>query len=226
VEPHLTDLRENWDNLSHGPTFTEPNEDEKKAAREKLEAERKKQEEDKRKKEEKAKADAEEAKAKQEGESAQKTENAKEEDKKASERKGEDFHQQRQDRQNPTEEQSKPKDEDQRVKGDLPKENNSTDEKKQLQPRAWTTSPSPWESLSLCRAECERDASCFQYVYIEQPNSPKQCKLGKSFRLGKYLPPGKDGHVIWTSGWMVERIRKWTKEHACKGIEWPDIKAA
>jgi hypothetical protein len=74
------------------------------------------------------------------------------------------------------------------------------------------------ESFDACGKVCEEDEKCFQWVYYE-----KTCKLGMSFRLGKYMPPKDGGEVVWKSGWKVERIRSWTDSNACAGPVWPKL---
>jgi hypothetical protein len=76
-----------------------------------------------------------------------------------------------------------------------------------------------WQSFENCQKMCLERLDCFQYVVYE-----KTCKLGLSFRLGKHVAPDSDGKVVWKSGWMVDRIRKWTEVNACHGPEWPDIR--
>lgn len=73
-------------------------------------------------------------------------------------------------------------------------------------------------SFEKCGQVCDEDEDCFQWVFYE-----KTCKLGKSFRLGKYMPPKEGGEVVWKSGWNVDRIRKWTEDNACDDPEWPDL---
>ncbi len=75
------------------------------------------------------------------------------------------------------------------------------------------------ESFENCGKVCEADKQCFQWVFYE-----KTCKLGMSFRLGKYMAPNENGEVVWKSGWKVERIREWTEKNACKEPLWPTIR--
>ncbi|KAE8442196.1 hypothetical protein EG329_003725 [Mollisiaceae sp. DMI_Dod_QoI] len=51
------------------------------------------------------------------------------------------------------------------------------------------------ESFEKCGEACEEEAGCFQWVYYS-----KTCKLGSTFRLGKYVKPSDDGKVVWKSG--------------------------
>jgi hypothetical protein len=75
------------------------------------------------------------------------------------------------------------------------------------------------ESFENCGKVCEADEQCFQWVFYE-----KTCKLGMSFRLGKYMAPKENGEVVWKSGWKVERIREWTEKNACQEPLWPTIR--
>lgn len=75
------------------------------------------------------------------------------------------------------------------------------------------------ESFENCGKACEENPDCFQWVFYE-----KTCKLGASFRLGKYVAPKEDGEVVWKSGWNMERIRQWTDTNACQEPAWPDIR--
>lgn len=77
---------------------------------------------------------------------------------------------------------------------------------------------SAWESVQQCRELCQMRQDCFQYIYYD-----KTCKLGRSFRLGKHASPSADGNIVYTSGWMVDRIHKWTEANVCTKPEWPEI---
>jgi len=72
-------------------------------------------------------------------------------------------------------------------------------------------------SFEDCGAACEEDKDCFQYVYYEQT-----CKLEHAFRLGKYKAPDSQGEVVWKSGWMLKKIRRWVEMNHCQGPEWPN----
>lgn len=74
------------------------------------------------------------------------------------------------------------------------------------------------ESFEKCGKLCQESPDCFQWVYYF-----KTCKLGMSFRLGKYMEPSDDGKVLWKSGWLVSRVRKWTVENACTKPAWLDL---
>lgn len=71
------------------------------------------------------------------------------------------------------------------------------------------------ESFENCGKACKEEGACFQWVF-----SSKTCKLGMTFRLGRYMKPSDDNKVVWKSGWMMERVKKWTEEHKCTKPEW------
>jgi hypothetical protein len=216
VEPHLTESREDWDNLSHGPTYTEKTaaEIEQKASREAEERKAKKAKE----KEELAKATEgnERDKVNSEEERLEEKEKAKEENKYG---------------RPPSEEQKQDKADGTskiKVKGQEPllddikntekKLVRKSEEKEDRNPKLEAAEKSAWESFENCRKVCQEREKCFQYVYYD-----KTCRLGLSFRLGKHVSPSDDGKIIYASGWMVDRIRQWTEDNACKGPDWPDI---
>lgn len=81
----------------------------------------------------------------------------------------------------------------------------------------------PTKSYNQCRRACEKDPTCFQFMY-----SRGSCKTEASFTLGKPRYPSKarDGgkEVRFQSGWLVERIQKWIDHNSpCKEPNWdPD----
>lgn len=81
----------------------------------------------------------------------------------------------------------------------------------------------PTRSFNHCRKTCEKDPTCFQFVY-----SRGSCKLDTAFTLGKprYPEKAEDGgkEVRFQSGWLVERIHKWIDHNSpCAGPNWdPD----
>ncbi|RDL35863.1 uncharacterized protein BP5553_06475 [Venustampulla echinocandica] len=75
----------------------------------------------------------------------------------------------------------------------------------------------PYTSFEHCGKACSEHEGCFQYLHYDNT-----CKLRMSFSLGNYKAPSSDGNVIWRSGWMVTRIKKWVEEHACEEHVWPD----
>ncbi|KAL2060811.1 hypothetical protein VTL71DRAFT_8863 [Oculimacula yallundae] len=255
VEPLLVDMRENWDNMAHGTTYsveeTEKQEakwakedklheiDEEKEKvknKEKVEADRKAkliEEEISRNeklKEQKAfneKMQSEKPKEEKEKDEKQRVEEErlrKEKNEKAKEDKAKD--------EKAKEEKAKQK----KSKGDRPKDStkSSTPNQKllpsapkpftRLLKRSTRTPLSPLEkaahlSFEDCAKACTAQPECFQYVHGD-----KKCRLGHSFRLGKYAPPGKGDRIEWRSGWNLTRIRAWTnsEENVCLGAKWPD----
>lgn len=80
----------------------------------------------------------------------------------------------------------------------------------------------PTKSYNHCRKSCEKDPTCFQFVY-----SRDSCKIDTAFRLGspRYPTKTEDGkEVRYQSGWMVERIKNWISHNSpCAGPNWdPD----
>ncbi|RDW82714.1 hypothetical protein BP6252_03826 [Coleophoma cylindrospora] len=71
------------------------------------------------------------------------------------------------------------------------------------------------ESFANCRKVCAEKQECFQFVWWKDT-----CKLGLSFRLGKYQEADRLGEGTVSSGWMVQRIRDWTAENACTAPRW------
>ncbi|CAL3965495.1 unnamed protein product [Diplocarpon coronariae] len=74
-------------------------------------------------------------------------------------------------------------------------------------------------SYENCARACEASEECFQYVFAEQE---QECKLGHSFRLGRYKAPAKGDRVVSRSGWKLKRIRSWTKNNPCEWAEWEE----
>ncbi|KAH7312812.1 hypothetical protein BKA65DRAFT_372553, partial [Rhexocercosporidium sp. MPI-PUGE-AT-0058] len=70
-------------------------------------------------------------------------------------------------------------------------------------------------SFENCAKACTARPECFQYVHGDT-----KCKLGHSFRLGKYAAPGHGDRIEWRSGWNLTRIRTWTKENPCEAPKW------
>jgi hypothetical protein len=216
VEPHLTESREDWDNLSHGPTYTEQTaaEIEQKASKEAEERRAKKAKEGEEsatvvEENEKDNVDSQEEKPEEK-------EKAKEENKDGRPPTGE----QKQDKADGP---SKVEGKDQEPLRDNTKNTEKklaarSEEKEDKHPKLEAAEKAAWESFEDCHKVCQEREDCFQYVYYD-----KMCRLGLSFRLGKHVSPSDDGKIVYTSGWMVDRIRQWTEDNACKGPEWPDI---
>ncbi|KFY50841.1 hypothetical protein V495_00065 [Pseudogymnoascus sp. VKM F-4514 (FW-929)] len=77
----------------------------------------------------------------------------------------------------------------------------------------------PNKSYNQCHKACEKDPTCFQFLY-----SRDSCKLDTAFNLGvpRYPTKADDGEEIsFQSGWMVERIQDWIKHNSpCPGPNW------
>ncbi|KAI9733620.1 MAG: hypothetical protein M1834_003222 [Cirrosporium novae-zelandiae] len=67
----------------------------------------------------------------------------------------------------------------------------------------WQPTLSPKHTLEACRAACQDQPNCIQYLF-----SPKRCRLGKDIRLGKPQEEYKRGYV---AGWMMERVEEFKK---------------
>lgn len=37
------------------------------------------------------------------------------------------------------------------------------------------------------------------------------------------MKPSDDNKVVWKSGWMMKRVKKWTDEHVCIKPEWLNL---
>ncbi|KAE9364076.1 glycosyltransferase family 31 protein [Stipitochalara longipes BDJ] len=220
VEPHLTESREDWDNLSHGPKYTEQTA---------VEIEQKAKKEAEERKAKNAKAKEELAKAAEVSKEEDRKDKADSEEKKPE--KKEKAKDGIQDDKPPTEKrpEDKPKESTvPEVKDKTPLSDDTKNKEKKIIARSEKEDKNPqleaaekvaWRSFEDCRKVCQERKDCFQYVYYD-----KTCKLGLSFRLGKHVSPSEDGKIIYTSGWMVGRIREWTEDNACKRPEWPDIR--
>ncbi|PSN74521.1 hypothetical protein BS50DRAFT_478980 [Corynespora cassiicola Philippines] len=75
------------------------------------------------------------------------------------------------------------------------------------------------ESAETCKSLCERAEDCLQWKYTDKGNG--ECHLGKVIRVGRKAER-KEGEPRWTSGWMVDRIQKVTKEWSndCEKPKW------
>ncbi|KIW02545.1 uncharacterized protein PV09_06001 [Verruconis gallopava] len=98
--------------------------------------------------------------------------------------------------------------------------------------------PSPEEEAAVfsfegCRDACQRYAECFSFVYRPNVTSegqpldtwPGQCGLRmETIVLGEKSTEGLDvGRGAVRSGWEIEKIQTWTREHSCdqaKYITW------
>ncbi|KAH6717409.1 hypothetical protein BKA61DRAFT_322903 [Leptodontidium sp. MPI-SDFR-AT-0119] len=208
IEPLLVDERENWDNLAHGTTYSaeETRKLEDKWAeedRKDVEKDKEKEKEDAKKKDEekveaekkKAKADEEEKKKAPVGSLAA---SSVEKEKDAKEKSGGKD----EDKMFP---ETKEKSKDEKAKDNKPKDEQKKDSKpdQKLVPETTTPPKSPKKlskradhkkqtgvekaahlSFENCAKACTAKPECFQYVHGDA-----KCKLGHSFRLGKYAAP-------------------------------------
>jgi hypothetical protein len=220
----LADERVDWDNLSHGPTYEEPKEEHKEQTSRQKEAE-----EHVRIEEAKAEAKAKEdnTKSNDEVKKEEITEDGKVEGPARKEKSKEESQNEKQSSMEKVEEEKVEADAKARAEKVLKDDAKTTEKKlvKRLDEKDDESSPPTdaekvaWKSFENCGKVCKEREDCFQYVFYG-----KMCKLGLSFRLGKHVSPSLDRKLVYKSGWMVDRIRKWTEANACKGPEWPDIR--
>jgi hypothetical protein len=71
------------------------------------------------------------------------------------------------------------------------------------------------DSAERCQKSCEQIEDCLQWRYKALGDG--ECHLGKVLRLGKKVEEKDDP---WTSGWMIERMKKVTDGWACKEVNW------
>ncbi|XMA16770.1 hypothetical protein WAI453_009561 [Rhynchosporium graminicola] len=248
VEPLLVDVRENWDNMAHGTTYSveerekqeikwteedkekedeaekqKPKEGEKEKAEadkkiklleeEKLKNEKLKDEKDRSEKQKNDKTKDEMPKKEKTPEDKLKEEKAKEEKIKAKAKMAKES-----EAAITKEEKARAAEE---AKNDKPKEDHQSITKRTPSNHPPQTPLEAAAHLSFedCGRACSADPKCFQYVH-----GNRACKVGHSFRLGKYAPPGKGDGIEWRSGWNLTRIRAWTgdKQNACTETKWPD----
>ena len=230
VEPHLSERRENWDNLSHGPTYSKEEEEKREEEEKELNRENDlKREREQLKKEESENSDQK----KNENKKEQKAKSNKDTDeKKGGNNANVNGNPNSKEAGRITDHQGDPlsktgnKDEKEAEKSlkdtDLISKDKSTEGKK-LDKR--TVEPisdaerNAHLSFEKCAQACEKNDQCFQYVYFDEV-----CKLGLSFRLGQYVAPkGPKGNIVYKSGWMLTRIREWQKANSCKEPQWPEL---
>lgn len=70
-------------------------------------------------------------------------------------------------------------------------------------------------SFENCKAACEMDSSCFQFVY-----DGTTCALSDHIRLGNKRLPEENRAQTYRSGWMVGRIRDWAMKTHCASAHW------
>ncbi|KAF1982517.1 glycosyltransferase family 31 protein [Aulographum hederae CBS 113979] len=73
-------------------------------------------------------------------------------------------------------------------------------------------------SLEDCRAACEDNKQCLQYMFHHNI-----CSLNYKVRLGERRTPEGEGERrggSWTSGWLMERIEEYKMRHQCYDAHW------
>lgn len=74
------------------------------------------------------------------------------------------------------------------------------------------------DSAANCQALCQKTNDCLQWKYT--PAGEGECHLGKVLRLGRKAE-GTAVYEKWTSGWIVERIKKVTERWGeCERPNW------
>lgn len=73
-------------------------------------------------------------------------------------------------------------------------------------------------SKENCQMVCEVTEDCHQWRYTASGEG--ECHMGRTIKYGKKAE--KDGveEGMWTSGWIVERIRNTTREWECREPKW------
>lgn len=70
------------------------------------------------------------------------------------------------------------------------------------------------DSSERCQKACEQVDDCLQWRYSTKGDG--ECHLGKVLRLGSKT----EGDEKWTSGWLVDRVKKVAEEWECKEVAW------
>ncbi|KAF1925169.1 glycosyltransferase family 31 protein [Didymella exigua CBS 183.55] len=73
------------------------------------------------------------------------------------------------------------------------------------------------DSSEACAALCLEIEDCLQWRYTNKGDG--ECHLSKVVKLGRKTENQGKSH-IWTSGWIVDRIRGLTKGWECKEVKW------
>ncbi|KAF3032431.1 hypothetical protein E8E12_002492 [Didymella heteroderae] len=68
-----------------------------------------------------------------------------------------------------------------------------------------------------CAHVCQEVDDCLQWRYTNKGDG--ECHLSKVIKLGRKTENKGDSQV-WTSGWMVDRIKETTKKWECKEVAW------
>lgn len=70
-------------------------------------------------------------------------------------------------------------------------------------------------SFDACAEACRNHPECFQFTY----DYSGVCVFVRSIRLGlKHVDPAKKVHL--SSGWDVEQINDWARNHVCEAPMW------
>ncbi|TAQ86255.1 hypothetical protein B7494_g5433 [Chlorociboria aeruginascens] len=204
VEPHLMSSRENWDNLSDGPTYREPSLEEKQAA-EKAQAILRAGEE----------AKTEDAEQKKMKEIAALEETARKVREQEGVALGMNTTLPPQGTAQSQQKQNEHKNQTSNVERQKPAPNLRKRSTAAAEPQTEEEAHA-FESFGKCGAACEANHKCFQYLYYE-----KTCVLSTAVRLGAYRAVEEGGGGVFRSGWMVDRIRTWKDANWCEGPKWP-----
>jgi hypothetical protein len=73
------------------------------------------------------------------------------------------------------------------------------------------------DSPKACAGVCQEVDDCLQWRYTNKGDG--ECHLSKVVKLGGKTE-NKGDSQIWTSGWMVDRIKEETKKWECKEVAW------
>ncbi|KAF2117116.1 hypothetical protein BDV96DRAFT_490087, partial [Lophiotrema nucula] len=77
------------------------------------------------------------------------------------------------------------------------------------------------DSAMACKDLCSKTEDCIQWKYLaitKDAGKGSECHLSKTIRLGAKAK--KSGDAMWTSGWMEEKIKKFSDEHRCEEVKW------
>ncbi|KAF4628220.1 hypothetical protein G7Y89_g9929 [Cudoniella acicularis] len=219
VEPHLREERDNWDNLSHGPTYSEEGIEEKLEEEEwryeNLQTVLREAEDDASPEDEEddeaPKYDDDDIELNEEEEREKRRTDFKHEIKRK-------YRELKKEKDMDWAQDSERDSWEEEHEGSMQSHNIKEIIESEVKKKKLTKfEKDAWKSFENCRELCEKDKKCFQFVFFENT-----CKLGHSFRLGNYMAPDRDGEVVWKSGWMMGKIRKFQEGNVCKGPEWPE----
>lgn len=73
------------------------------------------------------------------------------------------------------------------------------------------------DSPKACAQVCQEVDDCLQWRYTNKGDG--ECHLSKVIKLGKKTE-NKGDSQIWTSGWMIDRIKGEMKKWECKQVAW------